>query len=524
MNVTGTLVRLKLTLLRNGLRRSVWKIVGLVIGSLYGLFVVGSVVVGLVALRFADPTIASSVTTVVFAVVTIAWILLPLLVFGQDDTVDPSRFALLPVPARALLPGLTLSAFLSIPGVATVLAALGLFGTWSTSVATMISCVLVIPIGLVLCVLWSRTVLTWMAALLSGRRTRDFSVVLVMVLLLGFALGAQFLSRMLGDPEELLAGLHRAAAIVSWTPFGWIWAVPGQVASGHWVGAVVRLVLSVALVAGLARLWRVRLDAALTAPPVVGEERAVRGAGGLARLLPATPAGAVALRCLLYWRRDPRYLMALVSLLLTPLLLGVVAVTSGGSALTPWLGLFITWLIGSSVTSELAYDSSALGLHALTGMSGADDRLGRTISYLIIGAPLALLAVIGGTMISGEVAILPRVLALAVASLLGGLGFGLWLGTRIPGKAPKPGSNPLSSGESGGLKTLLVFALTSVGNVVTVLPTAALVIASFVGPDWLQWVALVVGAVTGVLALRWGIRAGGRVLDNRWPELLAEVS
>ena len=45
------LVRLKLSLLRNGLRRSVPQLVGMVLAALYALGVVGLAVAGLVALR-----------------------------------------------------------------------------------------------------------------------------------------------------------------------------------------------------------------------------------------------------------------------------------------------------------------------------------------------------------------------------------------------------------------------------------------------------------------------------------------
>ena len=44
------LVRLKLTLLRNSLKRSPWQLVGLIIGGLYGLGMLVTVIVALAAL------------------------------------------------------------------------------------------------------------------------------------------------------------------------------------------------------------------------------------------------------------------------------------------------------------------------------------------------------------------------------------------------------------------------------------------------------------------------------------------
>ena len=96
----GLLVQLKLRLLRNGLTRSVWKIVGLVVGGLYGLFVVAMAWIGFGALRFAAPEYIGPVTVVVFSLISIGWVIFSTLVFGIDDTLNPARFALLPLSAQ----------------------------------------------------------------------------------------------------------------------------------------------------------------------------------------------------------------------------------------------------------------------------------------------------------------------------------------------------------------------------------------------------------------------------------------
>ncbi len=52
--MVADLLRLKLTLLRNSLRRSPWQLVGLIIGGLYGLGVLTIAVIGLLALSAAE--------------------------------------------------------------------------------------------------------------------------------------------------------------------------------------------------------------------------------------------------------------------------------------------------------------------------------------------------------------------------------------------------------------------------------------------------------------------------------------
>lgn len=66
------------------------------------------------------------------------------------------------------------------------------------------------------------------------------------------------------------------------------------------------------------------------------------------------------------------------------------------------------------------------------------------------------------------------------------------------------------------------FSLTTTGAVVASLPALALAIGSYWLP-WLGWLALLVGVAGGAFALRYGMRRGGRLLDRRWPEVLAAV-
>ena len=111
------LVRLKLTLLRNGLRRSVPQLVGMVLAALYALGVVGLAVAGLVALRFAsDVGLARSVVVVLGSAVTLGWLVVPVLLGGVDQTLDPVRFATFAVPRRQLLAGLLPPRWSAYPG------------------------------------------------------------------------------------------------------------------------------------------------------------------------------------------------------------------------------------------------------------------------------------------------------------------------------------------------------------------------------------------------------------------------
>lgn len=175
--MVAILVRLKLTLLRNALRRSVWRTVGLIIGAVYALAIVALAVAGLVGLRWTAVATTADVTVLAFAALTAGWLLLSLLVFGIDETLDPARFALLPVRAREIMPGLLISGLVGSTGVATVLVSLGLLVSWSRGVGPLLATLVAIPIGVATCFLLSRAGTAVFSSVLSSRRFRDLAFV-----------------------------------------------------------------------------------------------------------------------------------------------------------------------------------------------------------------------------------------------------------------------------------------------------------------------------------------------------------
>ena len=185
--MVAILVRLKLTLLRNSLRRSVWRTVGLIIGMVYALGIVVAVLIGMVGLRFTSLELTADVTVVAFSALTLGWLLMSLLVFGIDETVDPAKFALLPVRARELLPGLLVAGLVGVPGIASALVALGLIITWARTLPLTLAAIVTVPLGLATCFLLSRAATAAFASFLSSRRFRDLAF--VALALFGASLG-----------------------------------------------------------------------------------------------------------------------------------------------------------------------------------------------------------------------------------------------------------------------------------------------------------------------------------------------
>ena len=525
--MVALLVQLKLTLLRNSLRRSVWRTVGLVIGAAYALGVVVGVLIGMLALRSTSLATTADVTVLAYSGLTVGWLLMSLLVFGVDETVDPAKFALLPVRARELLPGLLVAGAVGVPGIATVLVALALVLTWARSLPLTAAALVAAVLGVLTCLLLARAATAAFARVLSSRRFRDLAFVLLGLLGAGLALVGNVVDDLAGSGvEQLRRLLSVSAEVAGWTPFGWAWAVPAELARGEWGQAGLRLLLAVAEVVVLWLVWQRVLAARLTEPLEGGGGAAAQvHSGWVERLYPESPAGGVAARSLRYWRRDPRYLAGVAGFLVAPVVLIATALlnpeaTTVLALLAPgMLGL----LLGPSIAQDLSYDGTALWTHITAGVSGAADRLGRVLSTLTVFGPVLVVTLGLSLALTGQWSLLGVTLGLTLALLLTGLGVGCVVGALWQWPAPAPGESPFQKGNSGGLPALLSLAVTSGMTLVLALPTLALAVGSIWLP-WLGWLSVPVALVTGLVVLRLGIRHGGRLLDRRWSEVLAAVS
>jgi ABC-2 type transport system permease protein len=98
------LVQLKLRLLTNALRSSTGAKVSFIISTIFAVLVAIGTFVILAALR--GQSAAVDQTAAVFTVFAFGWLILPLLAFGLDGTLDPTTLALYPLRTRPLVIGL----------------------------------------------------------------------------------------------------------------------------------------------------------------------------------------------------------------------------------------------------------------------------------------------------------------------------------------------------------------------------------------------------------------------------------
>jgi ABC-2 type transport system permease protein len=325
---------------------------------------------------------------------------------------------------------------------------------------------------------------------------------------------------------KLSSYVHTAdvAAALQWTPLGALWAAPAFSVFGAPESAVRALWVGGATAFVLLLLWFLAVRLVFRPTRRIPVERR-GGTPGWFRRLPSTPAGAIAARSFTYWLRDPRYRAVLGFLPFIPIVIllsgWIVGFPFVWSVLLP-LPLLVTLVALSTTHNDVAYDSTAVWTHVAAQTRGMDDRLGRLIPPLVLG--LILIAI--GTPLTvwgnGDPEIIPVVLGVAFALLLGGLGVGSGISAVLPYAAPRPGDpafqSPQVQGSSGaGAQALAVFATFLVGAPAI---GAGVMWLAEPGFPW-NWVALLVGGVAGLIALLIGVRVGGAAFDRRSPELLA---
>lgn len=512
--MVAQLVRLKLTLLRNGLRRSTLQVVGIVLASLYGAGLLVVFVGGMVALSFEEPMVQRTSTVLVGAVLVLGWWLVPLLVFGVDSTLDPQRFVTFALPRRTLLLGMAVAAVVGVPGVITAAASLSTAVVWWHYPGALVAGLLAAPLGLALAVTGSRAGTTAMARVLARRRAREVMIVVLVLpfLLLGPALWGFSQLEVSVDAETI-------AEVVAWTPLGAPWAVPSDVVAGHWLDALGRVLVAVAALAAAAWLWDRSLAHALVNPAHEQAGGRARGLGAFARM-PATPLGAVVARCLTYWVRDPRYA---VSLIVVPVVVVVLWFVDPGDEgrLALLAGPAVAYLVAWGISADVAFDGTAFWTHLAAPVRGTTDRAGRLLASASFGLPLVVVLAVGTSLASSRPSVVVPVLGLSLGVLLTSYGVASVLSALVVYPVQLPGENPFQSKQGASMASIGSQLAGTASVVVLVAPTAVLaVLALREGTSPVVGVlALVVGVVLGAAVLVVGVRVGGSALDRTGPDL-----
>jgi len=453
--------------------------------------------------------------------VTVGWILIPLLTSGIDQTVEPGRLATFPIPRNELLLALAISGVLGVPGIITSLAALATAITWWKHPLAALAAIICAVVGVLICVVGSRMLAALVSRLGTGRRARETMglVILIALIALGpILIGLGQLIRSLADSLPMIA------AVVSWTPVGAIWSVPGDIALGNYGAAGLKFLIGLATLVVLAFAWQWGLGRALELPArASAATKSGRGLGFFG-VFPATPWGAVAARALTYWMRDPRYAQSLITVPLIPALIFFYAGASNANGVLNAVGPIVAVLLAMSIYTDVSYDNTAFALHLEKGVSGRDDRIGRVVALGVFAVPVSLVLTVASVAFTHQWQLLPGLLGITIGVLLSGFAVSSVISGAFTFAVPAPGESPFKAKPGGGFSLMLsTFATWAVLGVL-VLPELIVAIIGFAtGQAIYGWIALALGIVLGSVLLVVGIRVGGSILDKRGPELLSTL-
>lgn len=527
--MVAAVLSLKFTVVRHQLRREWWRALLLVGGAIWSLTLIPAAFWAQQVLSFDAPDSRASILVSFAAICVVGWIVVPLLVTGLEDTLDPGRFASLGVPARRLMPGLTVAAALTVP----VLFFAGVFvimaGAWRHDGPDVVAVAVIGGLMTVaLMVMLSRVLVAWSGRLLSSRRARGWTLGGVVVV--GALMApATWLTLRAGLDSALAYELPVAVEWLGRTPVGAGMAAPGSLAAGDGWGAVWRLVVLAAAIAVIHRAWRSTVEHTLVHPVFkgAGTRRKADSIMDGARRERGNPAvDAVRSRALIYWLTDSRYLVAAIGVVALPVLYFVVVIPAFGLD-SRWafaVPVMLAASIGWGRHNDIAYDSSALYMDVVAGSLGRSVLTGRTQAVLVWAVPLITVASIGVLAWTGRWESAPGLIGATVGALGLTLGISALTSVVLPYRAPAPGANPFGA-EVGSVGASLVAQLVSGIAMLAALPivTIPFVLSLTVAPLW-GWLALVTGVALGGCGAVAGVRFAGTLYDRRSGRLLAAIS
>jgi len=519
-----TFVRLKLRILVNGLRGRPARIVLFLVGVvLAGFFAIGGYAMFAVPGVLDDERVAGMLLPLGGASLVLGWLFLPLIFFGVDESLDPARFALLPLPRRTLITGLFAAALTGLPALATLAATAGMvdsaarLGGTAAAVAQLVG----VLAGLLLCVAVSRSVTSAFATALRSRRSRDLAAIALAVL--AAALGPLQLAALAGAQRANWDTIAGIAQVIGWTPIGAPYSLGVDVAAGRAWAVPLKLLIVLGALAVLFWWWRSTLESAMQGAAIAGGRRGATDGRApvhllLFRPLPRTRFGALVAREVRYWWRETRRRAALITFSMASLFLPVSMAISNGSPGA--LSIFVGALAAVALANQFGFDGSAYAANITAGVPGRVEVHSRAAAHAVYVLPvLTVIAVFVGAL-SGRPSEIPSAFGLLVAAYGVGLGLSLPVSVRAAYSLPNS-TNPFAISAGGGpAKGLLAFGLLF-GAVIVSLPLQ--IVALTLAPVWL-WIGLPVGVAYGAAAYLIGSGMAGDLLDRRMPELLAAIT
>ena len=525
-SVTAVVVRLKLSLLRNGLRQSAGRRAAYVFSVVFVLLIAALQFLGLLALR--GNAHAASVTVLLLAVMALGWAFMPLFFPSGDETLDPTRLVMFPLRPRPLVRALLAASLVGSGTLFTLSLLIGSVIALARGGAAFVVSLVAVPLALLVCVALARAVAAANIRLLSSRKGRDLAVLSGLVVAVGAQL-VNFGMQQLGSAG--LGQLDPVAEVLAWVPPASALGAVDSASEGSYGVALAQLALSAAALVLLLRVWSQTLTRLMTSPDGSTLQAAEptgkgeRTSGGLARLLPDGRTGTVMERSLRYAWRDPKTKAAWVTSLAIGLIVPVFNALQGTGSI--YFACFAAGMLGIQMYNQFGQDTSAFWMVAMTISSTRDayvELRGRALALLLISLPYATLVVVLTTALLDDWATLPEALGLSLALLGAMLAAGAWSSARFPYSIPQEGYKNVAPGQSGLATVAILGGLVGASLLCAPVITLTIWLSVDSGGDRWTWLLLPVGAGYGALLILLGLRLAAPRTARRLPEILAAVS
>lgn len=535
MSTTRLLVSLKLTLLRNAMFTSRWKTAGslaFLAASLAGSIYTAANMAKSIR-EVPSETLATSgalgnivvTTTVLFAI----WVFGPLLIGGVDESLDPTRLALLPLTPSEMRRGLVAGSLVGALPFGTLVALSGMIIGQPAKPVQLVGAVVIAVTVLLLCLGASRALAVALAYASRSRRGKDLAMLLA-------SLGAAAL--FLGTQAVRFFDESTRNTIIRWLrvlPSGQLGVAIAELQTGRIDAALLRTLPWLIAAIVLILLWLRGLDRLLVDGERVVHVRASGDPSPLAlvprglRRWATHPTIVMASKDLRYLARSPQRRSSLIVTVVIGTVFALLQSMryAGGTELAV-LGAPIAVLFGVHATNNLlGTDAASLWIDQGAGITLRQQLIARGLAAtpnLIVPTILAagVLTILNGGL---HAFLLIVVLSLTCWGLP--LGIGSVVSVIAPFSQPdvgNPHANRRASAGRGGLVSIMaVVGICSLG-------LSALPILSVVGAAWsrpsmpaLMVVAIVISTLWSLLVWRAGLWLSLRVVRGREFDLLADL-
>ncbi|MFC9337258.1 transporter [Streptomyces sp. NPDC057020] len=528
-SLTSVFVRLKLSLLRNGLRQSGGRTAAYILSIVFGAILAAALLLAFVLLRGnAD---AASVAILLSGALALSWAVMPLFIPSGDETLDPSRLVMLPLLPRPLIRALLVASLVGVGPVLTFVLALGAALSVAHGAGGTVLAVLAVPLTAVTCVALSRAVAAANIRLLTSRKGRDLALLSGLLIAVGMQV-VNFGAQRLGEAGGL-ESLEPATAVVGWLPPAAAIAAVDSASQGDYAVAAVRLLLTAVALAALLYWWQrslVRLmvepdGSTIGAASDTGGRDKADGTGLLARILPDGRTGAVMERSLRYLWRDPKTKAGAVTSLALGLIVPLVNALQGTGSI--YWACFASGMLGMLMYNQFGQDTSAFWMVAQTISTTADayaELKARALALLMVTLPYAVFVTVLTVAVLGDWERLPDAVGLALGLLGAMLATGSVVSAVFPYSIPQDSGYKNVAPGQGALAWISILGGMLTAPVLCAPLIGATIYLHVSDQESLLWLLFPAGTLYGALLVWVGLKVAAPRTVRRLPEILAAVS